>query len=424
MNDYWIAAAWMGMALLASLLSIRLGISVALVEIGVGAVVGNVPALTGLAQQTPFTNFLATVGSAVLTFLAGAEIDPDSLRRHWRASLSIGLASFAAPFAGALLFARYVLDWTWPAAAICGIALSTTSVAVVYAVMVESGLNRQDFGKLILAACFVTDLGTVLTLGGVFADVNWVLAVFVAVTAVVLWWMPTLTRVVLRRVGGRVSEPEIKFLFLILFVLGGLASTAGSEAVLPAYLVGLVVAGVFLRDRVIVDRLRTIAFALLTPFFFLRAGLLISFPALISGAGIIALLFAVKMVTKVIAVWPTAAAFHLGRSDRTYTTLLMATGLTFGSIAALYGLTNQLISQAQYSQLVTVVILSALVPTLIAQQFFQPTLEPREDVDDQAAAEDLATTHHQHPRPAPEPAKPDPGQIDAARPADYPGSHR
>ena len=191
MNDYWIAAAWMGMALLASLLSIRLGISVALVEIGVGAVVGNVPALTGLAQQTPFTNFLATVGSAVLTFLAGAEIDPDSLRRHWRASLSIGLASFAAPFAGALLFARYVLDWTWPAAAICGIALSTTSVAVVYAVMVESGLNRKDFGKLILAACFVTDLGTVLTLGGVFADVNWVLAVFVAATAVVLWWMPT-----------------------------------------------------------------------------------------------------------------------------------------------------------------------------------------------------------------------------------------
>ena len=274
--------------------------------------------------------------------------------------------------------------------------------------MVASGLNRQDFGKLILAACFVTDLGTVLTLGGVFADVNWVLAVFIAVTAVVLWWMPKLTRVVLRKVGGRVSEPEIKFLFLILFVLGGLASTTGSEAVLPAYLVGLVVAGVFLRDRVIVDRLRTIAFALLTPFFFLRAGLLISFPALLSGAGIIALLFTVKMVTKVIAVWPTAAAFRLGRRDRTYTTLLMATGLTFGSIAALYGLTNQLINQAQYSQLVTVVILSALVPTLVAQRFFQPALEPHDDVDDQSAAEDLAATHHLHSRPAHEPAELEP----------------
>lgn len=123
--------------------------------------------------------------------------------------MGIGLASFAAPFVGALLFARHVLDWTWPAAAICRIALSTTSVAVVYAVMVESGLNRNDCGKLILAACFVTDLGNVRTLGGVFTNVNWVLAVFVVVTAVVLWWMPTLTRVVLRKVGGRVSEPEM-----------------------------------------------------------------------------------------------------------------------------------------------------------------------------------------------------------------------
>ena len=141
---------------------------------------------------------------------------------------------------------------------------------------------------------------------------------------------------------------------------------------LPAYLIGLVVAGVFLHDRVIVDRLRTLAFALLTPFFFLRAGLLVSFPALVSGLGVIAALFAVKMVTKGVAVWPTATLFGLPRRERTYTTLLMATGLTFGSIAALFGLTNHLITQAQYSELVTVVILSAFVPTLVAQQFFQP----------------------------------------------------
>jgi Kef-type K+ transport system membrane component KefB len=379
MNVYWVAAAWMGIALLASLISIRTGVSVALVEIVVGAVIGNLPHHGQLVQQTAFTGFLATLGSAVLTFLAGAEIDPASLRKHWRASLTIGVVSFAAPFAGAWVFCQLVLGWSLHASQIGGVALSTTSVAVVYAVMVESGLNQVDLGKLILAACFVTDLGTVLALGVLFADLNWLLAVFVAVTALVLWYLPRLTRLVLRTVGGRVSEPEIKFLFLILFGLGGLASSARSEAVLPAYLVGLVVAGVFLRDRVIVDRLRTIAFALLTPFFFLRAGLLVSLPALISGAGVIALLFTVKMATKIVSVWPTAAAFRLPRPERTYTTLLMATGLTFGSIAALYGLTNNLIDQAQYSQLVTVVILSAFIPTLIAQQFFRhqpPDLRP------------------------------------------------
>ena len=391
MNVYWIAAIWVGLALVASLLSIRLGISVALTELVVGAVVGNIPGSEHLVLQTDFTSFLATLGSGVLTFLAGAEIDPHSLRRNWRESIAIGVASFIAPFAGALLFARFALDWAWPAAQIAGVALSTTSVAVVYAVMIESGLNRQEIGKLVLAACFVTDLGTVLALGGMFANFNWLLAVFVVVTAAVMWSMPALTRLVLRTVGGRVSEPEIKFLFLVLFGLGGLASSARSEAVLPAYLIGLVVAGVFLRDRVIVDRLRTIAFALLTPFFFIKARLLVSLPALVAGAGTIAMLFAVKMFTKAVAVWPTAAAFHLRPRDRAYTTLLMATGLTFGSIAALYGLTNKLVTQQQYSILVTVVILSAFVPTLVAQQWFHPQLEGLdEELEETAGEEDLS----------------------------------
>jgi len=407
MNTYWVAAAWVAMALLASLISIRLGVSVALVEIVVGAVVGNIPGAAHVVQQTEFTTFLATLGSVALTFLAGAEIDPDSLRRNWKTALSLGVVSFGAPFVGALLFARLVLGWAWPASEIAGVALSTTSVAVVYAVMIESGLNRQEIGKLILAACFVTDLGTVLALGGLFAHVNWVLAVFVAATGAAMWFMPALTRLVMRTVGGRVSEPEIKFLLLVLFALGGLATSAGSEAVLPAYLIGVVVAGVFVRDRIIVDRLRTIAFALLTPFFFIRAGLLVSFPALAAAAGTIGLLFGVKMVTKAGAVWPTAAVFGMPVRDRTYTTLLMATGLTFGSIAALYGLTNNLISQQQYSVLVTVVILSAFVPTLIAQQWFEPDLEGLDDeIEEAAGEEDLTTLHHPHHRAAqPQPTR-------------------
>ncbi len=390
MNVYWIIAIWMGLALIASLISIRTGISVALVELLVGAVVGNLPGSAHLVLQTDVTSFLATLGSVVLTFLAGAEIDPESLRRNWRPSLAIGLASFVAPFTGALLFARFVLEWTWPASQIAGVALSTTSVAVVYAVMVETKLNRQELGKLILAACFVTDLGTVLALGGMFADFNWLLGLFVIVTAAAMWFMPSLTRLVLRNVGGRVSEPEIKFLFVVLLGLGGLASGARSEAVLPAYLIGLVVAGVFLRDRIIVDRLRTIAFALLTPFFFIKAGLLVSFPALGAGAGAIAMLFTLKLLTKGVAVWPTAAAFGLQQRDRTYTTLLMATGLTFGSIAALYGLNNGYVTQQQYSVLLTVVVLSAFAPTLIAQRWFRPEIQILDQaLEDTTGEEDM-----------------------------------
>jgi Kef-type K+ transport system membrane component KefB len=372
MNIYYVAAIWLGLALLASVVSIRVAVPAALVEIVVGALAGNIPGIREHVTQTDVVTFLADVGSLVLTFLAGTEIDPVSLRQHWRASLSIGAVSFVLPFLGAFGFCGLVLRWHLHAAEIGGVALSTTSVAVVYAVMVETGLNRHDLGKLILAACFITDLGTVLALGGLFATYGWLLLTFIAVSAVTVVALPRLLRLAIRHFGDRLSEPEIKLLLVVLFALGGLATEAGSEAVLPAYVAGLVVAGVFLHDRVLMDRLRSIAFAVLTPFFFLRAGTLIAAPALIAGAGVIAVLLLLKLTAKLIGVWPVAAAFRLPRRERAYTTLLMATGLTFGSISALFGLTHHLINQTQYTELVTVVILSAFVPTLIAQQLFRP----------------------------------------------------
>ncbi len=369
MEQMWFtAASWIGLALAASLISIRTGISVALVEIFLGVIGGN---FLGF-QPNEWINVLAAFGSMMLTFLAGAEIDPDSLRKHLIPSLTIGGVSFLFPFLGAMAFTYYVTGWQLQEAQIAGIALSTTSVAVVYAVMVETGLNETDLGKLILAACFVTDLGTVLALGVLFARYDRWMIVFVVATGLALWFLPRFSRYMFAKYGGRVSEPEVKFIFLVLCFLGALAVTASSEAVLPAYLFGLVVAGVFVQDKVLLHRMRTITFTLLTPFFFIKAGALISIPALISGFALILILLAVKMVTKIIGVWPLSKYYGMTYRECHYVTLLMSTGLTFGSISALYGLTNNIINQAQYSVLVTTVIASAVVPTFIATTWFSP----------------------------------------------------
>lgn len=367
-NIWFIAAAWMGMALIASFISIRIGISVALVEILLGVIGGNYLHF----QTTPWIDFLASFGSILLTFLAGAEIDPASFRRHLKPSLAIGAISFLLPFLGALAFTLFVVHWELHAAEIAGIAISTTSVAVVYAVMVETGLNETELGKLILAACFVTDFGTVLALGVLFASFNLWMLLFLVILVGVLWKLQSITRWLIGKWGGRVSEVEVKFLFVLLFFLGGLATTAQSEAVLPAYLVGLIIAGVFVRDKVLVYRIRSIAFALLTPFFFIKAGMLISLPAVVTGALLIVALLVVKVSTKFLGVWPLTRVFKMTPREGNYTTLLMSTGLTFGSISALYGLTHGIINQAQYTILVTVVIGSALLPTFIAQTWFRP----------------------------------------------------
>ena len=369
MENVWLTATmWIGIALAASLLSIRLGISVALLEIFLGVLGGNLLNL----QTTPWIDFLASFGAIVLTFLAGAEIEPAAFKRNLKASLPIGILSFLLPFGGAWLFTYYVAHWEMQAALIAGIALSTTSVAVVYAVMIETKLNETDLGRLILAACFITDLGTVLALGILFSKFDIWLLVFIFVLALIMVLLPKLLPIIARRWSGRISEPEIKFLLLVLFLLAWLATAGNSEAVLPAYLVGLVSAGYFFKDRTVLHRLRVIAFAVLTPFYFIKAGLYVSFSAILTGAVLIFALLGVKVAAKFIGVYPTARLFKFNIKTSNYMTLLMSTGLTFGTIAALFGLTNNIIDKTQYTILVTVVLGSAVVPTLIAQTWFRP----------------------------------------------------
>lgn len=374
MDNVWlVSSAWIGLALVASLISIRVGISVALVEILVGVFAGNLFGLKG-AQ---WVSYLAGAGSIILTFLAGAEIDGEVVRKHFWPSTSIGVMGFCGPFFGVLLYARYVLGWNWQEAEIAGLALSTTSVAVVYAVMIETGFNETEIGKPILAACFINDLATVLVLGISFANYNWWLALFVVVMSLGIWLLPRFVPAFFRLTGSRISEPETKFILLTLFFFGGLANLAKSEAVLPAYLIGMVLAPYFLRERIFAQRLRVIAFTLLTPFFFIRAGALVKFGAVVSGVGMIGIFLLLKIATKFIGVWPLARGFKMKSKEAVYTTLLMSTGLTFGSICALFGLNNGIINDNQYATLVTAVIGSAIIPTLVAQRWFQPDLAGR-----------------------------------------------
>jgi len=371
---WFVAALWIGLALMASLLSIRFGLSVALVEIVVGTAAGNLLDL----RAAPPVDFLAAVGSVLLTFLAGAELDLNTMRTKWRETLGIGLASFLAPFLGAIAFASGIAGWSLPAAEIAGIALSTTSVAVVYAVMLERGYNRTDLGKIILAACFVTDLGTVAALGLLFASYDWWLLAFVLALSLLLWQFPLLARRLFASAGGRLSEPELKLILVVLCGMGILASLAKSEAVLPAYLLGMALAPLCADFPSVIHRIRVATFSLLTPFYFLKAGTLVDFHAILTAWVLIALLLGVKITAKFAGVWPLVHAFRFGRREGLYTTLLMSTGLTFGTISSLFGLTHGIIDQRQYTVLVTVVILSAIVPTLIAERWFDPGLVPAE----------------------------------------------
>src|SRR5271157_5888471 len=376
MNTWALSALWVGLALAATLLAIWCKISTALSEIVVGTVAQLVAvayfAQGGLLGNTPWITFLAGTGAIVLTFLAGAELDPVVFKTKWRETAVIGLAGFFGPFLGCTAIAYYVLHWAVMPSWLCGVALSTTSVAVVYAVMLELGFNVTEYGKSILAACFINDIGTVVALGLIFSPFTIRTLIFVVVAVAVFVVLPFLTPWFFRKFGGRVSEIEAKYLLFLLFAMGGLALWAGSEAVLPAYMIGMVLAGTVGKDHALIRRLRTLTFGLLTPFYFIRAGSFVSIPALIAAPAAFFFFLVVKIATKIVGVYPVTKLFKTPNKEAMYTTLLMSTGLTFGTISSLFGLSHGIINQGQYSTLVATVIASAVIPTVIANAFYLP----------------------------------------------------
>lgn len=382
------------LVLLASLISIRLALSVAIVEIALGVFAGNALHM----ESTAWIDYLAGFGGILLTFLAGAEVDTTLLRVKLKESVLIGVLSFLVPFVATFAYTYFVAGWSLQAAEIAGAALSTTSLAVVYAVLVETGLTSTETGKIIMAACFITDLGTVVALSVLFAEVNWWTLGFVLVSLAILLLAPRTFRWFARRYGGRVIEPDIKLIFAALFGIMLLGQLGNSHAVLPVFILGAVLSKSFAQQRDLQRKLRVIAFGIVTPFFFLKGGMNVSLGALSTSIGLVGILFGLKIAGKFAGVYPLARRFV--PKEAMYATLLMSTGLTFGTISALYGLQAGHIDKTQFTVLVTVVIATAVIPTMIAQRFFQPPLPLVEfEVSDDGRAEPKMTANESTPEP-------------------------
>lgn len=381
MDNTYVALTMGLLILIASIISVEAAISAAIIEIAMGVLGGN---FLGL-HSTPWIDFLAGFGGILLTFLAGAETDPQLMKEKLKESVLIGGISFLAPFLLTFAYCYWVAGWSIKAAEIGGTALSTTSLAVVYAVLVETGLTETKIGKIIMASCFATDFGTALALSLLFAQGNWFTLVFIIGSAVIIFLSPKLMSPILKRYGNRVIEPEIKFLFFILFLLMYLGKIGASHAVLPVFILGLVLSNTLRSNRDLQRKLRVIAFALITPFFFIKGGMNVSLKEVYANLGLLLVLFVVKTGAKLIGVYPLAKKYV--PKNATYTTLLMSTGLTFGTISSMYGLSAGFISIGQFSVLITVVILTAIIPTFIAQRWLQPSLSEEFGLSGKSAGE-------------------------------------
>jgi len=367
MTDLLIACILSAIVLGAGMISIELGISAAIIEIILGVFAGN----TLHIAPTPWLTFIASIGGILLTFLAGTEVNTKLMREKLKESLLIGGLSFLLPFMLTFGYTYFIIHWNINATKIAGIALSTTSLAVVYAVLVESGLNKTELGKIIMASTFVTDFGTALALSLLFLHVNVYTFVFLGFSVILFVFGPRVTSFFFERYSNRVIEPEIKLVFLIFFIAMLLGEMGKMHAVLPIFVFGLLMSDFFQANKPTLQKLRTVGFALITPFFFIKGGMNVALKEVTANWVIVVILLAVKIIGKFVGVYPVTRMM-LPRGGRIFMTLLMSTGLTFGTISTVFGYQVGYINKSQFSILIAVVILSAVVPTIIAQRFFAP----------------------------------------------------
>jgi Kef-type K+ transport system membrane component KefB len=374
---YLIAAFWLLAAVISTIIANRLKISIALMEIIVGVLIGflafKLNYTEKLALNEEWLKFVTGLGAIMLTFLSGTELNPSVMKKKFKEVTIIGLIGFLAPFIGCSLIAYYLIGWDLKASLLVGIALSTTSMAVVYAVMIEYGFNKTEYGKGILGACFVNDLGTVIGLGLIFSPFTYKTLIFIAVTIVIVLILPDITKYLIKHFAYKTAAIRTKWILFILLSMGVLAIWSGSEPVLPAYVIGMVLSRTVEKDNFFIKRLRTMTVGFLTPLYFLRAGAFVSLPIIITAPLIFIILFVGKLLSKIFGLYPVIKNYRKHKKEKWYYTLLMSTGLTFGTISALYGLSNNIITQQQYSYIVGVVIASAVIPTIIANKYFLPS---------------------------------------------------
>src|SRR3989338_1450842 len=319
MDTTYAATAVALLIFLASVISVEVALSAAIIEITAGVIAGN---FLGL-HPAPWMDFLAGFGGILLTFLAGAEVDPELMKQK-------------------------------------------------LAVLIETGLTNTPIGKLIMASTFVTDIGTALALSLTFAEGSIRTLWFFIGSAILIVLAPRYLPKVFERYGPRVIEPEIKLLFFLLFLFMSLGKWGRSHAVLPVFVLGLCLAKMFHTHKDLQRKLRIVAFAMITPFFFIKGGMNVSLKDLAAHWPLLLVLFGVKTAAKFVGVWPVAKRYLKPHAE--YATLSMSTGLTFGTISAFYGLGAGYITPPQFSVLVAVVIATAIIPTVIAQRWFSPSL--------------------------------------------------
>ncbi len=360
--DLYSSAVVISSIAIAGVLSSRLSVSSSIVEVAIGVVLANVMAV----KIEQWVDLLATLGGLLLTFLAGVEVESRILKSRLKPSMVIGILIFVVPLIGILLSLTLLTDWSLSTKLAIGLALSDTSIAIVYTILSEYGMMRTELAKTIIAVTIVTNVLTIVGLSLIEPRFNEITIILFIALALIALFMRRYFGILASSYGNRVGEIELRFMLALLLLISFISDKAGMYSIFGAFALGLLSADILKRHESLLNKMRVIVFMLLAPIFFIRAGMLISINAVLSNITMILVLLTVKTLSK-------SSCYILCRrwlsEGAAFSTLLLSTGLTVGMIVASTGRDIGLIDNEQFSVTIVSIILGAVIPLIIVRRY-------------------------------------------------------
>ncbi|GIX06683.1 MAG: hypothetical protein KatS3mg115_1086 [Candidatus Poribacteria bacterium] len=357
------AVGVIALILIAAVLSIELNISVAILEILAGLAAGIW--FLGEGHSHQWLEFLANFGLIGLMFFAGFETDEELLRKYWRESLIIALSSYLIPLTATFLVTYFLFSFEFKAAAMVGIGLSTTSLALVYTILRERGALQAEWGQLLLASAMFVDVFCMLSLTLAFEGISWWAALALLPLAGTLLALPRLGNWVFSRYSGDLVELKTRFVLLMLLALVLVAESVGVHVALLAFVTGVVFSEMMQQHEILEEKLRSIIFGFMAPLFFFQAGASIELDNL---RGSVLLFFAV-MTVLVFGIKYAATYFPMrriaGKPLARLAALAFNYQLSFSIIVASFGLREGVFSEAVYSAMMCVVLVTVVASSVL-----------------------------------------------------------
>ncbi len=350
--------------ILAGIGALEIGFSSSIFEIVAGVFASNVIKLGSLS----WIDFLSNLGLLGLMFFAGLETDPELMRKHLWKSLFIGFCSYFFPLVSIFYVTYYILDYSFEASILIGIALSTTSLALVYPLLKEKKLLELPAGQILLAGAMVVDISSMLTMSYLFEGINVYNIVFSVALLLLLVRLPKWGEWLFERYAGNQIEFRTRFIIVVLIALGFLSETVHINEAVLAFTTGIFFAEFFRKDVKTERKIRAIIFGFLAPFFFFKAGYSVKLSVLSPKVIFLSLfLGTIAFATKYIGtVYATANLFR--SAVYKLAGLFFNMRLTFGIVASLFGLKSGLIDEETYVALLLIIITTSIVSSVISNR--------------------------------------------------------